>query len=199
MISREFIHPPFIDLFINVFGFNDDEFDFFLSKFTLKELKKKEYYCRSGEVCVKKAYLNKGCTRTFIVDSNGHERIQLFGFEDWWIGDFNSYYSGEPGQCYVQALENCELLIITKEDFDKLEKQIPKLTQWYTSKLKNHTLALSIKMEELSSASAEERYLCLAENEPQVIRRIPLQYIASFLGIEPQSLSRIRARLANKS
>ena len=199
MIAQTNIHPPFIAMFKNAFGFTEDELELALSKFKVETLKKKDYHCREGDVCRQKAYINKGCTRTFVVDADGHERIQFFGFEDWWIGDFKSYYSGKPGECYVQALEDCELLVISKEDFSQLENEIPKLSAWYTNKMTKHTTALSSRMNELGAAGAEERYTCLVENEPQIIQRVPLQHIASYLGIEPQSLSRIRSKLARQS
>src|SRR5215831_7055895 len=91
------IHPKFKELFCHTFGFDEEEFSLMLSCFQFKILRKKEFYLRGNEVCRAKAYLNKGCTRTFVVDEKGHERILFFAFEDWWIGDFESYYSGKPG------------------------------------------------------------------------------------------------------
>jgi CRP-like cAMP-binding protein len=197
-IELKNINPKFVELFINTFAFTEDEFALFLSSFHSKTITKKDYYIRAGELCKSKAYLNKGCARNFVLDEQGHERILFFAFEDWWIGDLESYYSGKPGTNYVQMLEDSELLVIPKEKFQKLEMEIPKLKQWYTSKMLRSASASRTRIEEMKTLSAEDRYLNLLEKQPHIFQRIPLQYIASYLNIEPQSLSRMRSRLANK-
>jgi cAMP-binding proteins - catabolite gene activator and regulatory subunit of cAMP-dependent protein kinases len=192
------INPKFIELFIKTFAFTEEEFSLLLSSFKSKRISKKDYYLRAGELCKSKAYLNKGCARNFVLDEQGHERILFFAFEDWWLGDFDSYYSGKPGTNYIQMLEDSELLVISKEDFQKAEQEIPKLKQWYSSKMLRSASASRNRIEEIKTLSAEERYLKLIEKQPHIFQRIPLQYIASYLNIEPQSLSRMRNRLTNK-
>ena len=192
------INHKFVELFRQTFTFTEEEFALFLSYFTVKTVTKKDYYLRAGECCHSKAYLNKGCARNFVLDEQGHERILFFAFEDWWLGDFDSYYSGKPGTNYIQLLEDSELLVISKENFQKAEKEIPKLTQWYSFKMLRSASASRNRIEEMKTLSAEERYLKLIENQPHIFQRIPLQHIASYLNIEPQSLSRMRNRLASK-
>ena len=192
------IGHQFVELFRQTFAFTEEEFALFLSYFTVKTIAKKEYYLRAGECCHSKAYLNKGCARNFVVDEKGHERILFFSFEDWWLGDFDSYYSGKPGTNYVQLLEDSELLVISKENFQKSEEEIPKLKQWYSSKMVSSASAARNRIEEMKTLSAQERYLNLLEKQPHIFQRIPQQYIASYLNIEPQSLSRMRNRLTNK-
>lgn len=192
------LNPRFAELFKGTFSFTEDEFALFLSHFSVKSINKKDYYLRAGECCNKKAYLNKGCARNYVIDEKGHERILFFAFEDWWLGDFESYYSGKPATNYVQMLEDSELLIISKEDFQKSEEEIPKLKQWYSSKMLRSASAARNRIEEIKTLSAEERYLRLIEKQPHIFQRIPLQYIAAYLNIEPQSLSRLRNRLSNK-
>ena len=192
------INHKFVELFRQTFEFTEEEFALFLSYFTVKTITKKDYYLRAGECCHSKAYLNKGCARNFVLDEQGHERILFFAFEDWWLGDFDSYYSGKPATNYIQLLEDSELLVISKENFQKAEKEISKLTQWYSFKMLRSASASRNKIEEMKTLSAEERYLKLIENQPHIFQRIPLQHIASYLNIEPQSLSRMRNRLASK-
>ncbi|HSQ44291.1 MAG TPA: Crp/Fnr family transcriptional regulator, partial [Ginsengibacter sp.] len=183
------INHKFVELFRQTFTFTEEEFALFLSYFTVKTVTKKDYYLRAGECCHSKAYLNKGCARNFVLDEQGHERILFFAFEDWWLGDFDSYYSGKPATNYIQLLEDSELLVISKENFQKAEKEISKLTQWYTFKMLSSASASRNRIEEMKTLSAEERYLKLIENQPHIFQRIPLQHIASYLNIEPQSLS----------
>jgi CRP-like cAMP-binding protein len=189
----------FIELFINNFGFTEEEFDYWLSHFKTLKLKKKEYYCRAGEVCRQQAYINKGCTRTYVLDNDGHERILYFAFEDWWIGDLESFYTQTPGVNFVQAVEDCELLVVPKRDFEKLVTEIPKMQHWYTTKVQRAANAMTRRLREEKTTSPEERYLNIVQNQPQILERVPLQYIAAYLNIEPQSLSRMRKRLATKN
>jgi CRP-like cAMP-binding protein len=197
-IDLKNINPRFIELFRQTFDFTEEEFELFTSHFAVKKITKKDYYLRAGVCCRSKAYLNKGCARNFVVDEKGHERILFFSFEDWWLGDFDSYYSGKPATNYVQMLEDSELLVISKENFQKSEQEIPKLKQWYSSKMLRSASASRNNIEEMKTLSAEERYLNLLEKQPHIFQRIPQQYIASYLNIEPQSLSRMRNRLTNR-
>lgn len=189
----------FFTLFEEKFGLDQNELELFVSHFSKRIIPKKDFYLRAGQVCNCKAYLNKGCIRNFVVDDKGHERILFFAFEDWWVGDFESYYSGKPGTNYVQALEDCELLVIAKERFEKLVERIPKLNQWYAIKMVPAASASKKRIEELKTLTPEERYLALLEKQPFIFQRVPLQYIAAYLNIEPQSLSRMRNRLSKKS
>ena len=197
-IELKTINPKFIELFRQTFAFTEDEFALFLSHFTVKTIAKKDYFLRAGDCCHSKAYLNKGCTRNFVIDEQGHERILLFAFEDWWLGDMESYYSGKSATTYIQVLEDSELLVISKENFLRSEQEIPKLKQWYTHKILRAASASMSRIVEMKTLSAELRYLQLLEKQPHIFQRVPLQYIASYLNIEPQSLSRMRNRLTNK-
>ena len=192
------INHKFVELFRQTFEFTEEEFTLFLSCFAFKTVTKKDYYLRAGECCHSKAYLNKGCARNFVLDEQGHERILFFAFEDWWLGDFDAYYSGKPGTNYIQMLEDSELLVISKENFQKAEQEISKLKQWYSFKMLRSASASRNRIEEMKTLSAEECYLKLIENQPHIFQRIPLQHIASYLNIEPQSLSRMRKRLIRK-
>ena len=192
------LHPKFVEFFSGTFGFNKEEFASFISGFRVQEVRKKEPYLRAGEISNAKAYLNRGCARNYVVDEKGHERILSFAFEDWWLADFESYYSGKPGSTFIQMLEDSELLVISKEKFQKLEQEIPKLRQWYTVKVTRHAAALARGIEELRTLTPEERYLNLLKEQPLVLQRVPLHYVAAFLNIEPQSLSRMRKRLSKK-
>ena len=188
--------PRFTHLFKTTFGLDEKEFRQVLTRFELKAVGKKEYYFKAGVVCCHKAYVNKGCLRTFVIDEKGHERVLQLALEDWWVGDLDSVYSGAVGTNFVQALEDCQLLEISIEDFKALENKIPKLKQWYTVKLARKTIQSMKGMVEMKTLSPQERYLNLMKSRPEVFQRFPLQYIASYLNIEPPSLSRLRQRLS---
>ncbi len=197
-VNRSEISPPFIDLFIQTIGLSTDEFEYLLSHFRKEYLPKRFFYLSAGQVTRQKAYIMKGCTRTFTIDDNAREHIMFFAFEDWWIGDFESYHTGKPGLQFVQAIEDCELLCVAKTDFDKLEKELPPLQQWYEVKQKKHFYSTIQRLYDVKLLSPEQRYLNLIKKHPQIFQRIPLQFIAQYLDIEPPSLSRLRKRLSQK-
>jgi Cyclic nucleotide-binding domain len=125
-IDRSDLSQKFLDLFTGTLKFTEDEFDSMLSHFKLELIPKNFFYLKAGNTSRQKAYINKGSTRTYTIDAKGREHILFFSFEDWWIADFESYYTQQPGKQYIQAMEDCELLCISKCDLDKLEGQIPK-------------------------------------------------------------------------
>lgn len=195
-IDPNIVDPKFTALFRDTFGMNENEFEMLLSYFEVKIIPKKEFYLKPGKACRHKAYVNKGCLRNYVIDEQGHERVLFFPMEDWWIADIDSYYSGEPATNFIQAIEDCELLEIAKENFRLLENKIPKLSQWYSVKMTRRATTINRRMEEMKTMSPKDRYLDLLKTRPDIFQRIPLQYIASYLNIEPQSLSRLRKQLS---
>ena len=109
-IEAHIVDPKFTTLFRDTFGMNEQEFEMLLSHFELKKIPKKEFYLKPAKVCRHKAYVNKGCLRNYVIDELGHERILFFPMEDWWVADIDSYYSGEVGTNFIQAIEDCELV-----------------------------------------------------------------------------------------
>ena len=190
--------PLFIELFTNKIGMDNHEFELFSSHFREMTIKKKDYYLKEGSISKQISYISKGCTRSYVTNENAKEHILFFAFEDWWLADFESFNTGNPGKQYVQAIEDTELLIISKEDFAKMENEIPKFKLWNEAKVQKMTYAMINRLTEVKSSSVEERYQNLIKKHPEIFQRVPLQYIASYLDIEPQSLSRLRKRIISK-
>lgn len=197
-INRSELSQKFIDLFFGALKFTDEEFEALLSHFRLELIPRNYFYLKAGNISKQKAYINKGSTRTFTVDTKGREHILFFSFEDWWIADFESYYTQQPAKQYIQAMEDCELLCIAKCDLDKLEEQNFKLKGLFEEKRQRMIFATLKNLNEVKSLTPEERYLNLIKKHPHIFQRIPLHYIASYLDIEPPSLSRLRSRLSKK-
>ena len=197
-INRSDLSQKFIDLFVGTLKFTEEEFELMLSHFRLELIPRNFFYLKAGNISKRKAYINKGSTRTFTVDAKAREHILFFSFEDWWIADFESYYTQQPAKQYIQAMEDCELLCIPKYDLDKLEDHIPKLKALFEEKRQKMIFATMTNLNEVKSLTPEERYLNLVRKHPHIFQRIPLQYIASYLDIEPPSLSRLRSRLSKK-
>ena len=192
------VSPKFIDLFMNKMGMTEDEFSLILSCFRREYIPRKFFFLKAGQVAKYKAYINKGSARNFTTDEKGGEHILYFSFEDWWIGDLESFYNQQPATINVQAMEDCEILCLAKIDLEKLGVQIPKLKQLFDEKEKKSLFSHIQRLQEVKTFSAEDRYLNLIDKHPEIFQRIPLQYIAMYLDIEPQSLSRMRKRLTTK-
>jgi len=170
------------------------EFEEFTAKMRLKTLKKNEFLLREGEVCNKVVFINTGCLRYFFI-VDGMEKTGQFFFESTWYTDLESFLSGEPSEQYIQALEDTQLLMINKTDLLELYTQNHKFERFGRLLIEQEFLGLRRKNKILTNLSAEERYLDLIQNRPKVIERVPQIHIASYLGVQPESLSRIRKRI----
>lgn len=179
-------------------GLSDGEIDFYFSLLSEKHLKKKEYLLQSGDICNNVAYVNKGCLSRYIIDAHFKEVILNFALEDYWVGDLESLIFQKPSIYFVQALENSDLLLLSRESLFRATKELPKFKKFHDDKIqRNHYYTLK-RLSFAKSASPEEKYLALLEEKPEFFERVPLHYIASYLGIEPESLSRLRKRIVIK-
>jgi CRP-like cAMP-binding protein len=174
---------------------SDEELKRLSEYFLIRTFRKKDYFIRQGEVCGHLAFVNSGCFRAFNTDKNGNEFTIYFSFEDGWIGDTTSLYANFPTWISVQALEPGEVLSIGKKDFENALEKIPSFEKWYRIRSSTSYQAIQEKLINFHAETAEERYLKLLEKQPELVNRIPQHYIASYLGIKPQSLSRIRKNI----
>jgi CRP-like cAMP-binding protein len=177
-------------------SFSTEDFERLCTYFTLYHLKKKEFFSRQGETCKYLAYVHSGCVRAFHADEKADEYTMYFAFSNWWIGDKSSFYSGTPARFSCQALEDCEILRADKTNFEAAIDNVPFFEKWYRLKTRKSYEATQQKLIESQTESAEEKYLKLLKNAPDIVQRIPQHYIASYLGIKPQSLSRIRKNIS---
>jgi len=197
-LYRTELSDHFVNLFTKTIGLTEEQFENVILHFNREYLPRKFFYLKAGETCKYITYINKGSTRTFIVDDKGGEHVMFFAFEDWFIGDLESLHTLQPSKLNIQAMEDCELLRISKNDMDQLENNIPRLKEWHSAKQSKSHFAMLNRLAEVKSLSPEERYLKLIQVHPHIFQRIPLHYIASYLDIEAPSLSRLRKRLSTK-
>jgi CRP-like cAMP-binding protein len=170
------------------------EAEAFSKAFTLRKLKRKEILLHEGEVCRCTAFILKGCLRYFY-NVEGQEHTGQFFFENSWYTDYESFLSEKPSKQNIEALEKTEILLLQKKDLEKLYETYPKFERFGRLMAENAYLGVRKKNENLVNLSPEDRYLNLVKERPKVIERVAQHYIASFLGIQPQSLSRIRKRI----
>jgi len=197
-LYRSELSAHFVTLFTKTIGLTEAQFEIIIDQFNREYIPRKFFYFRAGEICKYISYINSGSTRTFIVDDKGGEHILFFAFEDWFIGDLESLHTQQPGKLNIQAMEDCEILRISKLAMDELENKIPRLREWHAAKQSKSHFATLNRLAEVKALTPEERYLNLIKIHPHIFQRIPLQYIASYLDIEPPSLSRLRKRLLSK-
>jgi CRP/FNR family transcriptional regulator, anaerobic regulatory protein len=169
----------------------------FTNKLNVKRVNKKELLLKEGDICKHVYFINSGCLRYFYL-VNGVENTGQFFFENGWYTDYHSFLSGKPTNQNVETLEDSELLLISKTDLQQLFVEVPKFEKFGRIMAENAFLGVRSKNEMLTNQNAEERYLTLIKERPKVFERIPQHYIASYLGIKPPSLSRIRSKLARK-
>jgi CRP-like cAMP-binding protein len=173
----------------------DEEFELATSFFTPRKLRKKQFLVQEGEPGRYIAYVTRGCLRTYTVDENGEEHVVEFAIEDWWASDLRSFLSGENATFNIDAIEDSRLLLVDRESREGLLRAVPKMERFFRLLQESNYVATHRRIGESLSKSADERYLNFLKTYPQLVRRIPQKYIASFLGITPQSLSRIRKQL----
>ena len=198
MDQSKIFSPVLIKELREIAGLSDEEIDLYMSFLVKKTIKKKDHFLIAGDVSTDVAFVNKGCLRRYILDNHSKETILNFALEDYWIGDLESLLSQKPTIYYVQALEDSELLILSRKNLFRANEEIPKFKKFHDDKVqRNHYYALK-RLTIAKSATPEEKYLALMKEQPQLFQRIPLHYIASYLGIEPESLSRLRKRIVIK-
>lgn len=166
--------------------------------FQHKTYKKKTLLLSQGQVCNFEAYLVKGCIKRYYIDQNGDEVILQFAIEDWWMSDMVSFTEQVPSQLYIETIEETELLQITYQNKETLFKQIPKLERVFRLLVQRTYSVLENRFFTGLTNSAEERYLNFIKKYPKLPQRVPQYQIASYLGITPEALSRIRASLLRK-
>lgn len=165
--------------------------------FTPKKLRKRQYILQEGDVCKYVIFVEKGMLRSYTIDEKGTEHIVQFAFEGWWISDQYSFLTGEPSVYTIDALEDSELLLLTKQTEEELLHKIPKFERYFRLLLHNHVIAIQRRLIGSLSQTAEERYHQLIRVCSTIPQRVPQHMMASYLGITPETLSRIRKQVAS--
>lgn len=171
-----------------------EEIDIVQSLFTFKKYRKKQYILQEGDVMRYENFISKGITRMYEVDEKGQEHVVHFGLEDWWVGDLYSFLTETASIYNIDCIEDVELFQINKEKLESLYEQVPKIERHFRLMIQNAYIATTRRLSSTLAKSAKEQYDEFIAKYPQVEQRVANHQIASYLGITPQSLSRIRAQ-----
>jgi len=174
------------------------EMEEFCNLFQPKRIKKKSFLLREGEVCKFEGFVTKGLFRVYHIDKNGFEQVLYFAIENWWITDIDSFTNEKPSQLFIEALEDSEVLVISKKDKEFAYANLPKVEKLFRVMTQKTHVALQRRMIDNLSKTAESRYIEFTEKYPLLIQRLSNIQVAAYLGITNVFLSNIRKKIASK-
>jgi CRP-like cAMP-binding protein len=171
---------------------SEKEFNYFKSLFVPKKFRKRQYFLQEGDVCKYQAFVEKGILRSYTVDDKGSEHILQFASEGWWMADLSSYLTNEPSFLNMDALEDAQLLLLSKPLWEQAMKEIASLEHYFRVIIQNNLVATQKRLLQSLAETAEEKYNSFLITYPECVQRVPQHMIASYLGVTRETLSRIR-------
>ncbi len=189
---------PIIDHFATYSPLNEQEIKELESRLSERNIKRKQFILQEGDVCKRYTFVVKGCFRMYKVDKKGNEHNLQFSIENGWIGDIGSFHSENPGELYIEAMEPSTILQIEKPDLLYLYIHYINFNRNFRVLIENAFIRLQKRVIQNISATSEEKYLDFMDNYPDLFNRISNVQIASYLGITPEFLSKIRKDIASK-
>jgi CRP-like cAMP-binding protein len=178
--------------------FSPEELAFMRTLFVPRTLAAGEFLQRAGDVARHAAFVTRGCLRSFVIDAKGKEHVVQFAPEQWWIADAISLNTGSPSPYFYAAIEDSDLLLIDPAGQQQIVDRVPGYSAAMRAGLQKHAAAKDLRIVKSLSASAEERYLDFISTFPTIAQRVPQWMLASYLGVSPETVSRIRKHLSRK-
>ena len=176
----------------------DGEFDLIRAAFVYRRLRAGEFLQRGGEVTRYAAFVAIGCLRNYVLDAKGKEHIVQFAPETWWLADATSLNNGTPSAYFIDAIEDSELLLIDGPSHQRVVDEVSGYAAAFRTGLQKHAAAKDQRIVSSLSATAEERYLEFLRVYPSIAQRVPQAMLASYLGMTPETVSRIRKNLSRR-
>lgn len=180
-------------------GATDEQVEQLLSGIRSQTVEKGTVLLRAGDICRHSFFVEQGLLRAFTVDEAGKEHVIQFAPETWIVSDRSSAYFDEPSDLNIEAIEKTTVVFIDKTYIERASELIPSFREFNDTALQNHIRQLQKRINLLLGATAEQRYLDFIALYPDLLLRVPQWMIASYLGITPESLSRVRKELANRN
>ncbi len=170
----------------------------FISLLQPKSYKRKQFVLQDGEICKYSTFVIKGCLRGFTVDQNGYEHVLNFAPVGWWIADMYSLLTQKPGILNIEALEDTDVLLLSKVKQEKLYHEIPQFERFFRIITENSLVSYQQRLIDNLSLTAEERYNNFCRRYPTLIQTLPKKQIASYIGVTPEFFSRMQHRMLMK-
>jgi len=177
---------------------NEQEQHRVLLAFTTQEIKRKDFFLRAGEVCKQVAFVLNGCLRSYAVDEQGFEHNLQFAPEGWWMTDMNSIIHGTAARLNIDAIEDTQALLLSRDQQERLLKEVPKLERFFRIISEKSMAGSHKRLIDQVSVNAKQRYLNFCTQYPGLIQRLPQKQIASYIGVTPEFLSKLKAELLRK-
>ncbi len=190
---------PFQQYLTKKSGLKPEEFEQLSDGLKTLEVSKGEYLLQPGEVCEHSFFVEKGLLRSYTIDESGKEHIIQFASENWFMSDRSSAYFNEASEFHIEAIEDSDVVLINHDFMVKAAGLSNSFREYNEKLLQNHIRHLQKRINLLLGATAEKRYLDFIHLYPDLLLRVPQWMIASYLGITPESLSRVRKELAKKN
>lgn len=187
-----------IEHFQKYFSFSEEEWRLIEGKLKKSTIRRRQKILQEGVICKHYSFVLSGCFRMYGIDDKGYDHNIQFAAENDWIADIDSFYSEKPSQLYIEAIEKSEILQIQQQDLYFLFTKIPKLSIAFKITIENKYVELQNRVLQNFSSTAESRYLSFLKQYPNLSNRLPNTQIASYLGITPEFLSKIRKDLSKK-
>lgn len=170
----------------------EEDWDLCKNSFRPKRMLKRQFLLQEGDVCRELAFVEKGALYSYTVDSSANKHVIRFAFAGWWMANLHSFFTEKPTRLNIEVLENSELLVLDRKNHEKLLEEIPAYERYHRIIIQNAYVALQQRVENALGLTAEEKYERLLEESPAFLNRVPLNLVASYLGVSPETLSRVR-------
>src|SRR6186713_2749766 len=192
------IYEPFYAYFERNFKLTDEDKAIIRTVVAPKTLKKGEFFQRQGEVAHLGAFVCKGFLRSYVIDNKGKEHIIQFAPENWWISDKGATAEGAKASCFIDAIEDSDILLIDQAGHFKMLEKVPAYGRSFQAGMQKRSAAKDKRIVHSLVADAEERYNDFIQTYPSIAQRVPQHMLASYLGIAPETLSRVRRKSMRK-
>lgn len=169
----------------------DEEFEYVKGFFTMRNVRKHQYLLQDGDEARHEYWIAKGIFRVFYIDKEGKEHIVQFAQQNWWMSDYGAYFKQSKTRMHIECMESGEVFATTLQAREKLAAHHHKMEHFFRMKLTNGYVSQQRRIMSLLSSSPQERYEEFADLYPNIMQKIPKKYIAEYLGVSRETLSRL--------
>lgn len=173
---------------------SDEEFEYIQSFFSLRRVRKGQFLISEGDEVRHEYLILSGIYRVFYLDTDGKEHIIQFAQHNWWMSDYQAFFKQQPASMFVECMEAGEVLYTTLQARETLAREMHKMEHFYRVKLTNGYVALQQRIKLLLASTPQQRYEEFINMYPDLLQRVPKKYIAQYLGVSRETLSRLYAQ-----